>query len=231
LVEFGSFVEQSKSLLEMRGFFSSSKRQPPGETQKLDLVRSTIKRILGAELIRIQKQDFLQFDDGRRVKLAQASSGQQEALPLLLLLARFIQRRHVQGRAVYIEEPEAHLYPVTQKLIVELMARAFRARESQMLLIITTHSPYILTSVNNLLQAGRLYDTVDSKAKTKLDRIIPESSSFKPGEVAFFALEDGHATSILDPETGLIDASAIDQVSTDIATQFDELLAEAHEKS
>src|SRR5436190_1478530 len=84
--------------------------------------------VLGAELMRIDKEDFLQFEDKRRVKLAQASSGQQEALPLLLLLARFLSLHHSRGRAVYIEEPEAHLFPSTQKLVTELMARAFRAR-------------------------------------------------------------------------------------------------------
>ncbi len=100
-----------------------------------------------------------------------------------------------------------------------------------MSLVITTHSPYILTSINNLLQAGKLYGAADPPTKRKLNQILPESNSFKPGEVAFYALEDGHAKSILDPETGLIDATAIDQVSDDIAVQFDELLAEANEKS
>jgi hypothetical protein len=35
---------------------------------------------------------------------------------------------------------------------------------------------------------------------------------------------------IVDPGTGLIDASYIDQVSNDIAIEFDQLLAEGNEK-
>jgi predicted ATPase len=127
---------------------------------------------LRANLLRIEKQDLLEFEDGRRVKLAQASSGQQEILPLLLLLARFFSLRLARGRAVYIEEPEAHLFPSTQKLVVELMARSFRARSGEMSLVITTHSPYILTSVNNLLQAGQVY----SKASPEIEKNWPNNS-------------------------------------------------------
>jgi hypothetical protein len=132
---------------------------------------------------------------------------------------------------VYIEEPEAHLFPSTQKRLIELMAQVFRAWDGNMLLVLTTHSPYILTSVNNLLQAGRLYSDVSDKEFMRLNRIIPRNRTFNPGEVGFYALEDGKAKSIVDGETGLIDADVIDQVSNDIAIQFDQLLSEGNEKS
>jgi hypothetical protein len=158
MVAFGSLLEQSKSTLESRGFFGGVEGLGTVEMAKFDALRSIFEEILHAQLRRVEKQDLLEFPDGRRVKLAQASSGQQEALPLLLLLARFVSLSHARGRAVYIEEPEAHLFPSTQKLIMELMAEAFRVRNGKMCLVLTTHSPYILTSVNNLLQAGKLYE-------------------------------------------------------------------------
>ncbi len=100
-------------------------------------------------------------------------------------------------------------------------------------LVVTTHSPYILTSINNLLQAGKLYrrrpGTKPRPAKAfELSKIVP--SWFDPDEVSFYALEGGSATSIMDPETELIDAAMIDQVSADIAIEFDKLLSEADEK-
>jgi hypothetical protein len=230
MVAFGSLLEQSKNVLEARGFFGSEEPLSPEQTSTFDALRTTFKEILRADLGRAEKNDFLHFQDGRRVRLAQASSGQQEALPLLLLMARFVSLRHGRGRAVYIEEPEAHLFPSTQKLMVEFMARVFRARKSEMCLFITTHSPYILASVNNLLQAGKLYINAPRKTAGRLKKIIPPSHTLRPGEVGFYNLQDGRATSILDPETGLVDASLIDQVSNDIAIQFDKLLAEADEK-
>jgi hypothetical protein len=224
MVAFGSFLDQIKWLLETDGFFHAV--EPPCYLK----LRSSIREILHAELGRAEKEDFLQFDDGRRVRLAQASSGEQEAWPLLLLLARFLSTPHVRGRAVYIEEPEAHLFPSTQKQLVELMAKVFRCRAHEMCLLITTHSPYILTSINNLLQAGKLYDAAarDPRVAFRLSKIVP--GSFSPGEVGFYALEAGRAKSILDRDTGLIDAAVIDQVSNDIAIQFDQLLAEGNEK-
>mgnify|MGYP006206212493 CR=1 FL=1 len=48
-----------------------------------------------------------------------------------------------------IEEPEAHLFPVAQKHLIELLAIMVNRNEDNQL-IITTHSPYILSSFNNL---------------------------------------------------------------------------------
>jgi predicted ATPase len=219
-------TRDTQTSIEARGFFSSAEPTPAADARRVDALRSALGSILSAELVREKKQDLLEFADGRRVKLAQASSGQQEALPLLLFLARFLLLAHSRGRAVYIEEPEAHLFPSTQKLIVELMARAFRRRKDEMRLTITTHSPYILTSMNNLLQAGKIYAAAPGAARRRLAQVVRPTDILRPGEVAFFALENGGAKPILDPETGLIDASAIDQVSNDIAIQFDKLLAE-----
>jgi hypothetical protein len=95
--------------------------------------------------------------------------------------------------------------------------------------VLTTHSPYILTSINNLLQAGKLYDGAGPDVK-RLEGVIPLSQTLRPGEVGFYALEDGGAKAIIDSETGLIDAAVIDGVSDEIATQFDELLLEGNEK-
>ena len=89
-------------------------------------------------------------------------------------------------------------------------------------MVITTHSPYILTSFNNLLQAGQLLES--GVNKKKLFKIVPEFEVLKPGELNAYAFEDGDVTSLIDEETGLISADLLDQVSEEIAVQFDELL-------
>jgi ABC-type cobalamin/Fe3+-siderophores transport system ATPase subunit len=231
MVAFGSLIERSKSLLEFAGLYHAVNGQPPLPVRRFGSVRKQLCEILNADLLRYRKEDFLGFPDGRRLSVAQASSGQQEVLPLLLLLAHFAIVAHERGRAVYIEEPEAHLFPATQKLVVDLMAQSFRGRKGGMTLVITTHSPYILTSVNNLLQAGQLYAKASAASAKKLGSIIPKEQILKPGEVGFYALADGQAAPIMDKETGLINGDAIDQVSNDIAVQFGELLAEGHEES
>ncbi len=227
MAEFGALLEQSKSILDSVGLFNVTS----GEMSVPHALGPSFDEILHARLLRIRNQDFLEFADGRRVKLAQASSGQQEALPLLLLLASLMLPGNWRGRVLYIEEPEAHLFPSTQKLIMESMVKFFRAWGGRMGLVLTTHSPYILTSINNLLQAGKLYAAATKKEADRLARIIPVTRTFNPDEVGFYALENGNAKSIMDPQMGLIDADIIDQVSNDIAIQFDQLLSEGNEKS
>jgi ABC-type cobalamin/Fe3+-siderophores transport system ATPase subunit len=222
LVSFGAFLEESKGVLFDKRERRVFKKPITQKTRPTWL--KTWAKILRADFTREKKRDFFEYPDGRHVRLAQASSGQQEALPLLLALARFKILSHVSGRAIYIEEPEAHLFPATQREIVELMAETFRAREKEMCVVVTTHSPYILTALNNLLQAGQRYSKADDALAAKLGQIVPKSRSLNPGEVVAYTLENGGARSIITPETKLIDASIIDEVSTQIAVEFDRLL-------
>ena len=53
-----------------------------------------------------------------------------------------------------IEEPEAHIYPSLQKKIIEFITMFANLQDSGVL--ITTHSPYMLTVINNLYYAGVL---------------------------------------------------------------------------
>jgi hypothetical protein len=224
IIAFGERLGLVKVALEQLHFFNAEKPL----LSQLEEIRPAFKRILKADAVRVEDEDFLKFEDGRRVPVARSSSGLQEVWPLLLMMADPIGSG--LGRAVYIEEPEAHLFPSTQKDIVEVIAHSFRKSKGEMSVVITTHSPYILTSINNLLQAGQLYVEAGREEAERLSHVIPESAAIMPGELAFYALQDGGATSIMDEETGLINANIIDSVSDVIAVQFEQLLAEADEK-
>jgi AAA15 family ATPase/GTPase len=223
LISFGAFVEASKGVLYEHRLLNKSRER----TEGMNAFQKMLSTVMNGDFKRVKGHDYLHYTDKRRVRLAQASSGQQEALPLLLVLGRFMSLSHFTGRSVYIEEPEAHLFPATQRKIVEFMAGTYRTRHDQMCLVITTHSPYILTAMNNLLQAGKLYSS-SPKAETskKLQGIVPSSNALYPGEVKAYSLENGEAKSIICPETNLIEAEIIDNVSADISVQFDQLLEE-----
>ena len=55
---------------------------------------------------------------------------------------------------IILEEPEAHLYPDSQKFMAEALA-TFAHAGSQV--IVTTHSPYILGEFNKLLYAVEMH--------------------------------------------------------------------------
>ena len=86
IISFGSLLEKINSSLESNGFLDTTS----GELATPETLGETLEEILHARFRRIEKQDFLEFPDGRRVKLGQASSGQQEAWPLLKLLVECV---------------------------------------------------------------------------------------------------------------------------------------------
>ena len=180
--------------------------------------------ILSGNYLRENDKDYLVHSDGRKINIAYASSGQQESLPLVLML-NYLQIINSNKVVVFIEEPEAHLFPSAQKKIVELIAATFNANpERDIQFVITTHSPYILTSFNNLIQAGQLANTLPKDSLEKLYNIVPQNQLLHIEDIAAYAVADGTATDIIDKENNLIDARIIDAVSNDIAIQFDSLL-------
>jgi predicted ATPase len=127
-----------------------------------------MEEILKAK-IRIDKTIELVSGDGRAVPLSKASSGQQEIFHVLLLLTRLGSFMFTYGRkntSVFIEEPSAHLFPLEQKQTLELMARVFNElkenHQRRVRFIVTTHSPYVLNTINNMLKKGYLIDIINS---------------------------------------------------------------------
>jgi hypothetical protein len=157
------------------------------------------------------------------VRLGDSSSGQQAALPLLLTLGRVFSGGD-RERDIYFEEPEAHLFPSSQRQVVELLAAAFNAKPDSVRFVITTHSPYILSVIDNLLEAGRRYKEATPETAEKLKQIIPPVFALSPGTVAAYSLSGGSAIPIIDKETNLIVGDIIDKISVDIDTQFERLL-------
>ncbi|MGL5192569.1 MAG: AAA family ATPase [Chroococcales cyanobacterium] len=144
-----------------------------------------------------------------------ASSGQQEVVWILLLIQFLI----VNQRQVFlvIEEPEAHLFPVAQKEIIDLIGLLVNQTHNQVL--ITTHSPYILSSFNNLLYAYNL----GSKKSEQVEGVVNRHLWINPNRLDAYILEDGKARSIFDTEMGLIESAEIDRVSDIIVNTFNQL--------
>ncbi|MEZ4828688.1 MAG: AAA family ATPase [Bacteroidia bacterium] len=155
------------------------------------------------------------------VGLKDASSGQQEVIRILqgLFLSVGLSNRK---EFFVVEEPEAHLYPLAQKELINAFA-IFLNTIPPGKLIITTHSPYILACINILLMAH--YVSVETRNAHTIKTHIPKeywlTSSF------FNAYSLGHTEDycmdIKDPETGLIDQNYLDTISEQLGLQHQEL--------
>jgi predicted ATPase len=137
----------------------------------------TINSILKA-MIEIEKEDIsLVSNDSRKVPLKKASSGQQEIIYILMQLSKLFNKTsyYDNARSLLIEEPEAQLYPYEQMKIINFIVRAYNDQEKNqkpVRIYITTHSPYILNSLNNLLIKGSVFR--DSPDTEQVERIMKE---------------------------------------------------------
>ncbi len=219
LVEFGSFYENLKSVVYDYSKETENKKKHK-EFQKL------INEILNAQYLRHKNKDFLLHADNRKVNMSNASSGQQEILPLLSILRVLLIADFMGGGAVlYIEEPEAHLFPNAQKKVVQLLARLFNSEKYKFQIIITTHSPYILSSFNNIMYAGSLKDKFKGGKNEEISNIISEQEIISPDLISAYSLDiGGKKTNLIDEETQLISQNMLDSVSNEISIEFGKLL-------
>jgi len=152
------------------------------------------------------------------VYLQNASSGQQEAIRILqdAFMIALYQERTFR----VIEEPEAHLYPLAQKALIEVLAIVLNSTSSQ--LILTTHSPYILSIVNNLLFAYRVV-AKNPMMREQVHAIVPQEAWLNPETVAVYFLAEGQCENIFDAELGLIDQNRLDEISEELGHDFERL--------
>jgi energy-coupling factor transporter ATP-binding protein EcfA2 len=181
--------------------------------------------------------------DGRKLPLELLSTGTQEMIPLFNILERLMYSREhgvETARAaydpprpeilassrpfLYLEEPEANIFPKTQYDLVKLFAWLANDEILDFSWVITTHSPYILSSFNNLLQAWQVGAESSDATKAEVTKLIDERYWINPKDFRAYSIHDGKLAPIMDEETGLIDGSYLDAVSGEIGAQFDELL-------
>ncbi|MDD7258298.1 MAG: AAA family ATPase [Prevotellaceae bacterium] len=120
-----------------------------------------------------------------------------------------------------IEEPEMNIFPETQyTLIKELVGQMDFSRGDR--LTLTTHSPYILTSINNLIQADNAIR--EGQDASVVSQVIPSASQLAFDKVSAWSVSNGTITPITDSSTQLISAEALDSASDYISSDFDRLI-------
>ncbi len=195
-----------------------------------------MNQLFGGELRFEGDVEFVQTPDGRRVPFSSLSSGQQELLPMWSLIDYFNERdamralsgsptRRWRRELLYIEEPEAHLFPSAQSLLMEFLIGSLttaRGTPRQRSLILTTHSPYIMAKLNVFLKAGQLARR--KKRNQEINEVVPRECWLNETQLTAYAIQDGVLKNLLDEE-GFIDGTYLDGISEEISHQFSSLLA------
>lgn len=123
---------------------------------------------------------------------------------------------------ITIEEGEMNIFPSTQYELVKTIVGAMNFNRGDTLLL-TTHSPYIITSINNLIQAGNAAKAGEH-TEQEITSIVPTESWLNYNDVSAWAVDEGTIASICDDEYQLISAEALDKASDEIASDYTKLL-------
>lgn len=181
-----------------------------------------IREVLRADYVNDQDGEKLYYDDEHWVKLMFGSSGQQEIVWALNIIFLAILKN--EKTFLVFEEPESHLFPDSQEAIVELVALMINSCKSQVM--ITTHSPYILTAANLLIFSGK-----EEKGNTTDAAVVKREFRLQRGKVGahFLSKHTGKLQDIIGKQEGLIDAVAIDGISESINERMDKILRASYQ--
>lgn len=155
-----------------------------------------------------------------------------------------------ENNLMVIEEPELNLFPETQRKVIHYLIGnnfeipniplitnnenpdnpevdfylGFEYKEFKNQLLITTHSPYVLTTMNNLMYAF----SVGKNNAEKASKIIDQKYWVNPDEVsAYILLDDGICENIIDKDVEgatLIKVEKIDEISKQLNIEFNQLI-------
>lgn len=165
-------------------------------------------------------RDQIYFKDEGSIELGKSASGYQSIVPLLLVIDYL---RKKESRRFVLEEPELNLFPLAQKELMYYILRQDKGSSNQSETVITTHSPYILSSLNNLLFAFKVAESVPEE-RERVAQVIPSESWLNPNDFSAYFVENGTIRSIMSETTGLIADNELDDVSENIAGEQDRLL-------
>ena len=164
-----------------------------------------------------EEGDKIRIENGNYIKLLFASSGQQEAVWIIQMILLLILNK--QKVFIVIEEPEAHLFPEAQKNIINLITLLANVNDNQV--FITTHSPYLLTSLNNLVYAYQ----VGQKHPEKVSEIVDKQLWLNPEKLQAYFVggkhNKGRIRSIIHPELQIIQTEEIDSASSINNEEYD----------
>ncbi len=117
---------------------------------------------------------------------------------------------------IVLEEAEQNLFPDSQRFLVYYLFSKINNPKYDHSLTLTTHSPYILYSINNCILANKVHHKLneDEKSKVKcLNSMIPAES------ISIYQIENGKVNSIQN-EMGMIESNYFDEQMTKIMDDF-----------
>ena len=205
------FLEKNEEFLDIfsaQNFHNIYDERAEAESDSIDkpmmeFLLKNISRILESEYETIgevsESELYSHLTGENATRLERASAGQQNVIRILQDMFTNVLYNEVTFRV--IEEPEAHLHPIAQKHLMHIMALMRNHIDSQ--IVLTTHSPYLIAVLQNLLTAGQL-SVKTPDAVTEIQERVSELCWLLPADVEVYHLKDGVSHAIVRPDAELV---------------------------
>lgn len=201
------FLEKNEEFLDTfstQNFHNIFDEKAEAESDSIDkpMMEFLLKKISG--ILKSEYETITEISESRLFShptgenaafLERASTGQQNIIRILQDMFMNVLYNEVIFRV--IEEPEAHLHPIAQKHLMHIIALMRNHIDSQ--IVITTHSPYLLAVLKNLLTAGQLSEK-EPEAAAEIEALTPKLCWLNPDDVEVYHLKDGISHAIVQPE-------------------------------
>lgn len=137
----------------------------------------------------------LKVSDALRIDLYNASSSIKQLAPLLL----YLRYRAAPQQLLIIDEPEMNLHPEGQAKLLEALAMLSNLGVH---VLLTTHSPYIMAHLNNLIAADA--DSQPRRRRQAKHLYLGDPAAFLPPHaVSAYEMRADGLTTLADPEYGI----------------------------
>lgn len=208
---------------------------------KFQLARNRVKEFsidflkINYKFIEGEMSQRIYFDSEHSISLSDSSSGIQTLLPLMLVVEDLVRTENNDEYSFIVEEPELNLFPTAQDGVINFLiskcnfgvfsnpSPANSEVDKKHDLVITTHSPYILSILNNLLFAYQVSQKHPTKKK-EIREIISEDKWINPDEFNAYYINEGSVNQIYDPKTQVISENELDNISINLTGDFDSLM-------
>ncbi|RQO35164.1 hypothetical protein DBR39_19575 [Chryseobacterium sp. KBW03] len=175
----------------------------------------------------VNGEDRIYYSSRKSIKLSESASGFQSILPILLSIKYEKEKTKRLNYSFVIEEPETNLFPKAQYDLLKILESGrlddYGKIDKGSMHLYTTHSPFILSSINNLLFAHKKGNDNNQKFFENINKIIDSKSWINPNDFSAYQVSSGKVKSIFNSETGLIEQNMIDMVSENIINDFREI--------
>ncbi len=161
--------------------------------------------------------------ESENILLNKSLTEEQKRISLSVLSSRFNKTAFVN----IVEEPEQNLFPNSQwQLLKELFKFNNSVKKNK--LILTTHSPYIISYLSIAIQADYLKKRIETRPElsSKLDKFIPLSATLNSNNVVVYQFDDakGNISKLKDYKGIPSDNNYLNNLLQEGNLMFDKLL-------